>query len=137
MKSRIIWLVVVVAALAGFYYTTIKPTLTPTPPALNRRVNREFRPLDIAPPPLPAPKIETPALPLPLPSAVVAQPARDGRTPLRTEVPIQNGATIDFSIGAPIVRSQGDDQAALDRALKEMADATKDVTFPASPPEKK
>ena len=49
---------------------------------------------------------------------------------MKTEVPIQDTATIDFSIGAPVVRSGGKDQEALDKALKEMAEATKDVSFP-------
>lgn len=137
MKSRILWLVVVLAAIAGFYYTTIRPALTPSPRALNRQVNKEFRPADIPPPPLPEPKIDIPALRLPSPEVVVPKSAianptapRDDRHPSQPEVPIQNGATIDFSIGAPVVRSQGEDQAALDKALKEMAEATKDVTFP-------
>jgi hypothetical protein len=51
-------------------------------------------------------------------------------------VPIQHGATIDFSTGSPMVKMQGKDQEALDKALKEIAEATKDVTFPPSPPPK-
>lgn len=124
--------------MAGFYYATIRPALTPATPALNKRLTEEYRPLEVEPPPLPEPKIEMPNVPLPLPSAVSGSFAkRDDRQPLKLEVPIQDGATIDFSIGAPVVRSQGDDKAALEKALKEMADATKDVQFPASTPEKK
>ena len=139
MKSRILWLVVVAAAIAGFYYATIRPLLQPARPPLNRHLSKEYRPLDIPPPPLPEPKIEIPTLPLPLPTAIVpradATAATDDRRPLRLEVPIQDGATIDFSIGAPVVRSQGDDKAALEKALKEMAEATKDTQF--SPPAEK
>jgi hypothetical protein len=47
----------------------------------------------------------------------------------QTEVPIQNGATIDFSTGAPVVKIQGKDQDELERALKEMAEAVKGTTF--------
>jgi hypothetical protein len=42
--------------------------------------------------------------------------------------------TIDFSTGAPMVKGFGKDQEALDKALKEMAEATKDVKF--APPKK-
>jgi hypothetical protein len=51
---------------------------------------------------------------------------------LKMEVPIQDGATIDFSFDGPVVKSGGEDQAALDRALREMAEATKDTKFPPS-----
>ncbi|MES2695308.1 MAG: hypothetical protein V4773_17665 [Verrucomicrobiota bacterium] len=137
MKSRLIWIVVVVGALAGFYYATIRPMLQPTAPrGLGRHVNSEFRPADIPMPPLPEPKFETPVIPLPSPIFVAAP--RDTRKPLAPPtVPIQDGATIDFSIGAPSVRSIGDDKTALDKALKEMAEATKDIEFPPSVPEKK
>jgi CRISPR/Cas system-associated exonuclease Cas4 (RecB family) len=36
-----------------------------------------------------------------------------------------------------MVKMQGKDQEALDKALKEIAEATKDVTFPPSLPPKK
>jgi hypothetical protein len=136
VKTRIAFLLVVIAAVVGFYYSTIRPTLTPAQPALNRRLIQDYRPPDIPPPQLPQPKIEMPALPLPRPGSVLpasdqaATVRRDNGTPLRMEVPIRNGATIDFSFGAPHVRSQGEDQVALDKALKEMAEATKDVQFP-------
>ena len=45
------------------------------------------------------------------------------------DVPIQNQATIDFSTGAPVVRTGGKDQDALDKALKEMSDVLKDAKF--------
>ena len=61
-------------------------------------------------------------------------PGATATAAFKPEVPIQDGATIDFSIGAPVVRSGGPDTEALDRALKEMADATKNVTFPPPPP---
>lgn len=144
MKTRIAFLLLVIAAVVGFYYSTIRPTLTPAQPALNRRLIQDYRPPEIPPPQLPQPKIEMPTLPLPIPGSVRPTPEqaaairREDRTPLRMEVPIQNGATIDLSFGAPHVRSQGDDQVALDKALKEMAEATKDVQFPPSPaPQKK
>ena len=46
-----------------------------------------------------------------------------------------DGQTIDFSSGRPVVKDSPADQAALDRAAKEMAEAVKGVTFgpPAKP----
>ena len=136
MKSRIIWAVVVLAAIAGFYFTTIRPTQTSSPGFSRRRPPlRDLQPPPIAPPPLPAPNRTVPTLsPPPLANAVPPKAPvggrRDDRKPTRMEVPIQDQATIDFSIGAPVVRSDGKDKEALDKALQEMADATKNVTFP-------
>ena len=138
MKSRLIWAAVLLAAAVGFYFVTIRPAMRPDePPQVNRRkLNRAFKdwkPPEIAPPPLPELVIATPAIPPPSISPPLIAPRNDP-VPGPLEVPIQNGATIDFSLGAPMVKMQGKDQEALDRALKEMAEATKDVTFP--PPKK-
>lgn len=47
-----------------------------------------------------------------------------------------DGKTVDFSSGQPVVKDSPADQAAIDAALKEMAEATKGVTFgPAKPAE--
>ena len=53
-----------------------------------------------------------------------------------------DGKTVDFSSGQPVVKKSAEDQTAIDAALKDMADATKDVTFeapkkPAEPPPEK
>ena len=57
MKSRLLWAAVLVAAIAGFYWVTIRPALRETPPKVDRRqLNRdfqEFKPPPIPPPPLP------------------------------------------------------------------------------------
>jgi hypothetical protein len=141
VKSRILWLLVVIAAAAGFYYATIRPALTPSRPPLNRKINQEFRPAAIPPPALPEPKIDVPVLPLPLPSAVAPTArgagANEDRRPAGMEVPIQPGATIDFSLGAPMIRSDATDKAAIEKAMKEMTEATKDLTFPPSAPAEK
>ena len=81
-------------------------------------------------PPPPLPEIRMPALPLPPPPSVAGAVRRDDSAPATLEVPIQNGATIDFSTGAAHVRMQGADKEALDRALRDMTDATKDTRFP-------
>jgi hypothetical protein len=134
MKSRIIWAVVVLLALAGFYYATIRPTNSPGP-GFSRKVRalRDVPPPSIPPPTLPAPIVMTPTLtppPLPPPVTPPVTAKRVTGNPPPMEVPIQDNATIDFSIGAPVVRSGGKDQEALEKALKEMAEATKNTTFP-------
>jgi hypothetical protein len=56
----------------------------------------------------------------------------------RPVVPIQNQKTIDFSSGRPVVKDSASDQAILDSAVKEMAEASKDIRFaPTPPPAKK
>jgi hypothetical protein len=46
-------------------------------------------------------------------------------------VPIQDGRTINFSNGSPVVADSAADKAALDRGVKAIDEATRDVTFPA------
>ncbi len=45
------------------------------------------------------------------------------------EVAIQEGKTIDFSKGTPEIRDTPEDRAALEKAKREMDEATKDVVF--------
>lgn len=133
MKTRLLWLAVVLGACAVFYFAMVKPALEPKPPTLTIEDLKKLRP----PPPLPPPElprpvitqpiITPPAMPvvtLPAPRPVAAAPGAQ-----RLEVPIQNNATIDFSTGAPQVRTQGKDADELEKALKEIAEATKDRTF--------
>ena len=44
-----------------------------------------------------------------------------------------DGQTIDFSTGAPVVKNTPEDQAAIDAAAKDIAEATQGVTFRAAP----
>lgn len=69
----------------------------------------------------------------PVPPPVTAQPASvpAAHAP---EVPIQEGKTIDFSSGKPVVKESAADQAAIDAAKKEMDEATKNITFEPTPP---
>ena len=134
MKSRIIWAAIVLAAIAGFYVVTIRPTQTHSPGFSRKRPPlRNLQPPEVALPPLPEPVIAMPAIQPPLLNQPIPLPSVEGRRgprpAARPEVPIQDNATIDFSLGSPQVRAQGKDQEALERALKEMADAAKDVTF--------
>jgi hypothetical protein len=48
-------------------------------------------------------------------------------------VPIQDGKTINFSNGSPVVGGSAADKAALDAAVREIDEATKNVTFKAEP----
>lgn len=137
MKSRIIWAAVLIAALAGFYYVTIRPANTQSPGFSRQRLERlrNAPPPEIPPPPLPEPVFATPTItPPPLDQSIIipppVAPRRSGRVSEKMELPIQDNATIDFSIGAPVVRSAGKDKEALDQALREMAEATRDVSFP-------
>lgn len=45
-----------------------------------------------------------------------------------------DGKTVDFSSGRPVVKDAPEDQAARDAAMKDIADATKDITFRVTPP---
>jgi hypothetical protein len=53
-------------------------------------------------------------------------------------VAIQDGKTIDFSTGRPVVKDDAKQKAALEKSLKEMDAAAASVTFaPKAPTEKK
>lgn len=49
-------------------------------------------------------------------------------------VAIQEGKTIDFSSGRPEIRDTPEDRAALEKAKREMDEATKDVVFAPTKP---
>ena len=51
----------------------------------------------------------------------------------KPEVAIQDGKTIDFSTGRPIVRDDAKQKAALEKSVKEMEAAAANVTFPPKP----
>ena len=63
--------------------------------------------------------------------------AAQPRTHAPAVVPIQDGKTIDFSSGKPVIKDSSADKAKLDAAVKEIDEASKDVTFPATAPKKK
>jgi hypothetical protein len=54
------------------------------------------------------------------------------RSSAQTSVAIQDGKTIDFSGGSPVVKDSAADKAALAAALRDIDAATKTVTFPAT-----
>jgi hypothetical protein len=63
--------------------------------------------------------------------AYVTQPRATPRH--RPVVPIQDGQTIDFSGGRPVIKDSAADKASMDAALKQIDEATTSVTFPAEP----
>lgn len=141
MKSRLLWVAVVIGACVGFYFAMVKPALEPSLPSVTIEDLKKMRP----PPPLPPPELPLPVIaepfiappavpPLPLPAIATVQPTAP--KPERMIVPIQDGVTIDFSYGAPHIKTQGKDAEELEKALKEMAEATKDLTISSPKPVK-
>jgi hypothetical protein len=55
--------------------------------------------------------------------------ARTDKAAPSPEVAIQDGKTIDFSTGKPVVKNSADEKAIIDAAVKEMDAAAKDVSF--------
>ena len=56
-------------------------------------------------------------------------PASPAATAPKNEIAIQDGKTIDFSSGKPVVKDTAKEKAIMAGALKEMSAAAKDVTF--------
>jgi hypothetical protein len=51
------------------------------------------------------------------------------KTAPHPEVAIQDGKTIDFSSGKPVVKDSAKEKAEIDKAVKEMEEAAKGVSF--------
>lgn len=66
--------------------------------------------------------------PPPPPMAPAAVPPPTPAQPM-PDVAIQEGKTIDFSSGKPEIRDTPEDRAALEKAKREIDEATKDVVF--------
>ncbi len=80
------------------------------------------------------------AAPPPAPRHLAPEPPPAGTaTVLPAGEPVVLGApaterkTIDFSTGQPVVKDSPEDQAALEAALKDIAEASKGVTFEPAP----
>jgi hypothetical protein len=128
MKSRLLWIAILAIGATALYFGISQPPISTLPKEV-RDPLADLRPA--APPPLEMPALEIPPLPIIRPPVLPAATARFDPVPPKPEVPIQNAATIDFSTGYPHVRVHGKDQEALDAAIKEIAEATKGVTFEA------
>jgi hypothetical protein len=123
MKTRLLWALILSVGGMALYCGIMQPHVSTIPKEI-------LDPMaDLKPPVLPP--IELPPLVIPeIPTIkvpVASTPTRSAPLLGRPEVPIQNQATIDFSTGAPVVRVDGKDQDALEAALKEMAEVTKDA----------
>lgn len=130
MKRRALLLLLlpIIALLAFLYFRWREAQLQPAREVLTETpTRRPSRP----PPPPPQAALVTVAPPNMTEVPPIRLPRVQPRlvAPRPQEIPIIDGATIDFSIGAPVVRSTGQDAEALDRALREMAEATKNLTF--------
>jgi hypothetical protein len=66
-------------------------------------------------------------------AAVIWAYASHRRGDRPSPVPIQDGRTLDFSNGSPQVGESAADKAALDKGVKEIDEATKNITFSAQP----
>lgn len=71
-------------------------------------------------------------------SALVLLLARwqTGRGKPHPEVAIQDGKAIDFSSGKPVVKDTAKEKASIDKAVKEMDEASQGVTFSSPAPKK-
>lgn len=66
---------------------------------------------------------------------------RFGPRKIHPEIAIQDGTTIDFSSGKPVIKDTAKEKASIEKAVKEMEEAAQGVTFtsptpPAAPPKK-
>jgi hypothetical protein len=127
MKTRLLWIAIVAVGLAALYFGITQPHVSTVPRHLRDPI-ADLKP--VAPPPIEPPVLTIPAIP-PLTLPPIKPPVRFDPVLSRPEVPIQNAATIDFSLGTPMVKMHGKDQDALESALKEMAEAAKGTTFEA------
>jgi hypothetical protein len=66
-------------------------------------------------------------------AAVIWAYVSQHRTLTPSPVPIQDGKTLNFSSGSPQVGDSAADKAALDAGVKEIDEATKNITFSAQP----
>lgn len=84
----------------------------------------------LRPPPAPAPLPPAPSVPEPVRVATDAiTPPPVVLPPAHPAVPIQDGKTIDFSSGRPVVKDSGAEKAIIEAAVKQMDEAAKNVHF--------
>lgn len=118
MRRRIA-ILLLATAFAALAYRVWRPARNP-PPTAPAPV-QAARP----PPPPPAAVVPPPALPATGPGVVRLPPPAATLRRLPAEIPIQDQSTMDFSRGTPVIRSGPNDDGGLERALREMADATR------------
>ena len=127
MKTRLLWTLILGVGLTALYFGITQPHVSTLPSEVHENIDNLKPP---TPPPLELPELvipETPTLTLPL----IPPVTRPDPIPGPPEVPIQNQATIDFSTGAPVIRTHGKDKDALESALKEMSEVLQDAKIEA------
>lgn len=126
-KTRIYWvpIVVLISIAAGYfgYQRWIAPAIKP--PAASAR-SAQDRAITPPPPAIPPVAVQPPVIA----TQPLALPPPPRRVAPELFLPIQNQATIDFSIGSPVIKRGGSDEEAMQRALKEMEEATKNLAIP-------
>jgi hypothetical protein len=134
MKDRLLWLAILAVGLTALYCGIMRPQTS----SLSSELREEMADLKpaaiptVEPPPLVIPPIPNITVTLPAFTPASIRPVvRDDPILGRPEVPIQPNATIDFSTGAPVVKTFGKDKEALDAAINEMAEAAKGARFEA------
>lgn len=125
MRNRVVWLFIGFAALA------IGAAVFLREPPVDRERARAA--VTVTPAPTPSPARPTlPPPPAPTTQSVPAQPDLMLAQPLATKTgpfAIEDGKTIDFSTGMPLVKETAKDKAIMDRAAKELEEAVRGVTF--------
>lgn len=155
MQKRHLWLILVITigVVLGFWWSRRsastnplvaqppKPTprvSTPAAPAAPIVAKPAERPSSRLVTPVAAPVVSTPATrpqeqpapgkviePLaPAPTAVAA-----AQPPAKPEVKIEENQTIDFSGGEAVTKNSAEEKAIIAKAVKEMDDAVKNITF--------
>ena len=139
MKGRVFWsagLLVALVALAVLFWQTS----VPVPPPAERPVAARpvVRPTQASTPttdpdlsivfvpPVVVAAASTVMAATPQAPVALSAPAPK---PVKSELAIEDGKTIDFSPGVAVVKDEADEKAALAKALKEMDEATKNVRF--------
>jgi hypothetical protein len=129
MKNRMPWMIagaIVLLGIAIFHSVTREPSGGKRAAPLTRT--------ELPPPP---PVDATTALPTPTPTVTTVRPVVSRPTANTIDVTtIRDGATIDLSSGRPVVTKDKTDKEIIDRALREMEEAAKSVSFsdPAATP---
>ncbi len=118
----ILALVAVLVGLALIWNGRKQPKSTPAPASNSAAIQALPSPVVPSQPAVSSAVVTTPATP-PTPATAAAAVA-----PAQT-VAIQDGKTLDFSSGKPVLKDSADEKAIIEQALKEMNEAAAGVTF--------
>lgn len=125
--------VVVLAVIAIGFYFYRRGALPVKPPASAAAPITRDDPVEAPPPAVPPVTAEAPIVAMkPIVLPPIRLPAPPQRLAPEMVLPIQDQATIDFSIGSPVIKRDSSDAEALQRALKEMEEATRHLVIPPS-----